>query len=301
MKVIFMGTPQFAVPALESLLSSDHQVVAVFTREPKPQNRGLALLKSPIHQLAEQNDIPVYTPKSLRKEAGAAMVQEVDADVIVVAAYGLIIPQNILSAKKFGCINIHPSKLPKYRGAAPLQRVIINDEKESAVCIMQMDEGIDTGDILLQQNFPIEPDTSFEQLHNYCAKLGGELLIDVLDDLPNITPRKQADQGETYAHKLTKEEGQIDWQQESGKQIYAKIRGMNPWPGAYFLLGEKLIKILSANWVACEHEHNIGAVISKKFEVACHGGILTLTQVQPQGKKAMSGHDFLLGNNVKLL
>lgn len=297
-----MGTPEFAVPTLQKLLQSgNHHVKAVFTKEPKPQNRGMEVEKSPVHKLAEQHDIPIYTPKSLKKAESLEMIEGIDADAIIVVAYGLIIPENILQQKKYGCLNVHPSNLPKYRGAAPLQRAIINNESDTAICIIRMDAGVDTGDIMAKEDFSIDRDMTLSQLHDKCAQIGAELMVDLLDNIDHITPVKQSEEGAVYAHKLSKEEGEINWLEDKGIDIYCKIRGMNPWPGVYFTLNGKTIKILSANWNPCEHQEKVGAVMNEHFDVACLGGILRLVEIKPEGKSAMSGESFLRGNRIASL
>ncbi|HJK86955.1 MAG TPA: methionyl-tRNA formyltransferase [Candidatus Megaira endosymbiont of Nemacystus decipiens] len=305
MNVIFMGTPDFAVPPLKKLIDSkEHDVKAVFTKEPKRQNRGMKLVYSPVHKVAMENNIEIHTPKTLRKDNVLDLIKSINADVIVVAAYGLIVPENILKAKKFGCINIHPSDLPKYRGAAPLQRIIINNEKDSAVCIIQMDEGVDTGDILMKQDFEISPESTFREFHDQCAEIGSDLLIKVLDNITTITPKKQSSEGATYANKLTKEEGKIKWSSETAEQIHCKIKGMNPWPGVYCYENDdesNMIKIIESSFKVENHNYESGSVISNKFDVACLGGILRLIKVKPEGKKEMSGEDFLRGKSIKKL
>ncbi len=212
MNIIFMGTPDFAVPALQKLIdSTKYNVVAVFSQAPKHKGRGMKLTNSPVHNLAIYNNIAVHTPKTLKNKDSSALIDSIDADIIVVVAYGFIIPKNVLEAKKYGCLNIHPSKLPKYRGAAPLQRTIINGEQESAVCIMQMDSGLDTGDIILQENFKLDPKITFTELHDKCANIGANLLIKTLDGIDMIPRIKQQQEGLSYAHKLSKDEGRVDW------------------------------------------------------------------------------------------
>lgn len=290
-----MGTPDFAVPALEALINSPkHKVVAVFTQKPKAQGRGMKVANSPVHKLALLNDISVYTPTTLRSEESNELLRSIDADIIIVVAYGFIIPAGIISMKKHGCLNIHPSKLPKYRGAAPLQRTIINGETETAVCIMQMDAGLDTGDIILQKDFELGPRITLIDLHDKCAKIGGELLIEVLDNIDNLPRIKQSEEGLCYAHKLTKEEGKINWQ-DSAFDIDCKIRGMNPWPGVYFENNGKTIKILSAEYTNNEHNATPGAVLNKNFEVACGKGTLIIKTLKPEGKTSMPATDYLRG------
>ena len=297
MNVIFMGTPDFAVPALQSLISSkEHKVVGVFTQEPKAKNRGLKITKSPVHLLAELHNIPVYTPKSLRKRESFDLISSLDADIIVVVAYGFIIPKNVLESKKYGCLNIHPSKLPKYRGAAPLQRTIIHGEKETAICIMQMDEGLDTGDIILQKNITLNDRITLLKLHDICAKIGGELLLKTLDNIDLLPRIKQTDVEESYAHKLTKEEGLINWQ-DSAFKIDCMVRGMNPWPGTYFKIDNKKIKILEAKYTNSDHNYLPGEIINKSLDIACGQGILHLKSIKPEGKPKMTPESFFNGNH----
>ncbi|WP_147141796.1 methionyl-tRNA formyltransferase [Rickettsia asiatica] len=296
MKVIFMGTPEFAVPALKKLITH-HEVMAVFTQQPKAKGRGLNLAKSPIHQLAFEHQIPVYTPSTLRNDEIINLINKVNADIIVVIAYGFIVPKAILEAKKYGCLNIHPSDLPRHRGAAPLQRTIIEGDRKSSVCIMRMDAGLDTGDILMKEDFDLEERTTLKELHNKCANLGAELLIKTLANIDNIVLIKQSSDGVTYAHKLTKAEGKINWH-ESAYKIDCKIRGMNPWPGAYFSYNDKIIKILKAEYLNADHHFTSGTVISDKLEIACGSGILRVKILQQEGKRALPTSEFLHGTNI---
>ncbi len=302
MNIIFMGTPEFATSPLKALLESKiHKVVAVFSQRPKPKGRGMKIAESPVHQLASSYHIPVYTPSTLRNEEADRLVKSIEADIIIVTAYGFIIPKNILEAKKYGCLNIHPSDLPKYRGAAPLQRTIINGETETAVCIMQMDEGLDTGDIILEQKFPISDKITFTELHNKTSNLGAEMLIKALDNIDKIKALKQSEEGILYAHKLSKEESKINWS-EPAFVIDCKIRGMNPWPGVYFEHKGKKIKIIQAEYFNVDHEYDPGLLLNNdinSFEVACGKGILRILNLQPEGKKIMNAKDYLLGISNK--
>ncbi|BBJ31234.1 methionyl-tRNA formyltransferase [Rickettsia asiatica] len=291
-----MGTPEFAVPALKKLITH-HEVMAVFTQQPKAKGRGLNLAKSPIHQLAFEHQIPVYTPSTLRNDEIINLINKVNADIIVVIAYGFIVPKAILEAKKYGCLNIHPSDLPRHRGAAPLQRTIIEGDRKSSVCIMRMDAGLDTGDILMKEDFDLEERTTLKELHNKCANLGAELLIKTLANIDNIVLIKQSSDGVTYAHKLTKAEGKINWH-ESAYKIDCKIRGMNPWPGAYFSYNDKIIKILKAEYLNADHHFTSGTVISDKLEIACGSGILRVKILQQEGKRALPTSEFLHGTNI---
>jgi methionyl-tRNA formyltransferase len=298
MNIIFMGTPEFAIPALQALIdSTKHKVVAVFSQRPKAKGRGLQVAESPVHILANNHHIPVYTPSTLRNEEADKLIKSIDADIIIVTAYGFIIPKNILEAKKYGCLNIHPSRLPKYRGAAPLQRTIIDGERETAVCIMQMDEGLDTGDILLEKDFSISDKITLGQLHDQCAKIGGEMLLEVLDNIDNIKPKKQSEEGVIYAHKLSREESKINWH-ESAFAIDCKVRGMNPWPGVYFEHQEKKIKIIEAEYIDIQHKYEPGSILNenpKFLEIACGSGILRIFKLQPEGKKTMDAKDWQRG------
>lgn len=297
MNIIFMGTPEFATSALSTLINSKHKVVAVFSQRPKAKGRGMYITQSPVHRLASEHNIQVYTPVTLRNEEADQLISSIDADIIVVTAYGFIIPKNILESKKYGCLNIHPSKLPKYRGAAPLQRTIIDGNDSTAVCIMKMDEGLDTGDIMMKKEFPISDKITFKELHDECAQIGADLLLQVLDNIDNIKPRKQSEEGVVYAHKLSKEESKINWH-ESSFAIDCKVRGMNPWPGVYFEYQGKKIKIIEAEYLNIEHKYDPGLILnngSKFFEIACGQGVLRIFRLQSEGKKAMDARDWQRG------
>ncbi len=293
-----MGTPDFAVPAFNKLIETkNHEIVSVFTSSPKPKGRGLANCYSPIHQLGLKNNIPVFTPRTLKTKEIQETINSIEADIIVVVAYGFLIPPAILAAKKYGCLNIHPSLLPKYRGAAPLQRTIINGETQTAVAIMQMDEGLDTGDIIVQEIFAVPPRITLPLLHDKCAKKGADLLIKALDNIDILPGIPQSLDGDTYAHKLSKEEGKINWQ-ESAWQIDCRVRGMNPWPGVYFYYQNKLVKILETDYQDAVHNHPVGTVISNKLHIACGEGVLHIKRLQPAGKKSMTAEEFLSGYPV---
>jgi methionyl-tRNA formyltransferase len=313
MKIIFMGTPHFALPALEQMLhSSEQEVVAVFTQPPKAQGRGLKVTYSPVHHLANQYQIPVYTPQSLRSSAVYDLINTIEADIIVVVAYGLLVPLNIIKAKQWGCLNIHPSMLPKYRGAAPIQRTIINGESISAVCIIQMDENLDTGDIICQQDLPLPPRITYSELSAICATAGSKMLLQVLKQIDSLSRTKQSIDHISYAHKLTKEEGKVNWS-ESAYTIDCKIRGMNPWPGVYFTHAGKMIKIITANYrlnqpvanqlaniqsvdgQTTDGQCQPGQLINDQAEVACGDGILQLMMIKPEGKAIMAAKDYLRG------
>lgn len=295
MNVIFMGTPDFAVPAFKDLLDSkEYNISALFTQEPKAKGRGLKIAYSPVHQIALANNIPVYTPNTLRNNETRQLIDSINADIIIVVAYGFIIPIDIINSKKHGCLNIHPSKLPKYRGAAPLQRTIMNGEKETAICIIQMDAGLDTGDIILQENINISGNTTFLELHDQCANIGGKLLIKTLNNIDKLPRIKQSSKDISYAHKLSKDESKINWN-ESSFRINCKIRGMNPWPGVYFEYGDKRIKILSAEYTNSDHQSASGKLLNDNFEVACGTGTLIVKYLKPEGKPKMLATDYIRG------
>lgn len=298
MKIIFMGTADFAVPTLEALISSNHEVVAVFSAPPKPKNRGMKLLASPVQILAETHNIPVYNPTSLRNDETFKLINHIEADIIIVVAYGFIVPKNILEAKKYGCLNLHPSSLPRWRGAAPLQRTIIAGDKSTSVCIMQMDEGLDTGDILHKEDFDLEENITLMQLHNKCANLGANMILEVLDNIDNITPIQQTEEGLEYANKLSKEESRINWK-DSAYSIDCKIRGMNPWPGTYFTHNGNNIKILEAHYSGKPHNQKPGTVLDNSLSIACGKGSLKLLKLQLPGKSPLTIQEFLKGYRIK--
>lgn len=313
-----MGTPSFAVPALQALIGTDqHQVVAVFTSAPKMQGRGMKLVKSPIHILAESHDIVVYNPTTLRSEESYKQIASLEADIIIVVAYGFIIPKSIIESKKYGCLNIHPSKLPRFRGAAPLQRTIINGDSQTAVCIMQMDEGLDTGDIILQEDINLPEDITFTDLHDLSARKGAELLLITLDNIEALPRIKQSLENITYASKLTKEEGRINWS-DSAEKIDRQIRGMNPWPGAYCSYNGNVVKILAAIPIlemnALEGfllpsllqegeagRAKAGTIIPERSMVICGHGALEILLLKKAGSSAMSFEELLRGNQNKVL
>ena len=230
MRIIFMGTPDFATPALQKLIESEHEVIAVYSQPPRPKGRGMVLTKSPVHELAESHNIPVFTPKSLKKSIEEQnSIQKLNADVAIVAAYGLLLPKAVLDAPKYGCINIHGSLLPRWRGASPIQHAIWKGDKTSGITIMQMDEGMDTGDMLLKAEVPITNETTAQSLFDELAGMGGDLVLDVLKNVDTIQPEIQDDTLVTHAPMLEKSDGEIDMNAPA-HDIDCQIRGLNPWP-----------------------------------------------------------------------
>lgn len=309
MKIVFMGTPHFAVPTFKALCESEHDIVAVYTQPPRPAGRGQKETPSPVHQYALEKNIPVYTPASLKDEATQKIFRAHKADIAVVAAYGLLLPPLILTAYPLGCINVHPSLLPRWRGAAPIQRTIMAGDKETGICIMQMEIGLDTGDILYQQNEFIPDSMNAGELHDMLAQQAGPMVLLVLEGLKNktITPRPQSSEGVTYAQKITKEECRIDWNQDA-TAIENIIRGLAPTPGAYCIYKGEKLKILdaSASKMDLIKKGNLdpatrpGTVISHSLDVACGKGILSLEKLQRPGKTALYSQEFLKGAPIPL-
>ncbi|PRJ66591.1 methionyl-tRNA formyltransferase [Haemophilus influenzae] len=303
LNIIFAGTPDFAAQHLQAILNSQHNVIAVYTQPDKPAGRGKKLQASPVKQLAEQNDIPVYQPKSLRKEEVQSELKALNADVMVVVAYGLILPKAVLDAPRLGCLNVHGSILPRWRGAAPIQRSIWAGDAQTGVTIMQMDEGLDTGDMLHKVYCDILPTETSTSLYNKLAELAPSALIDVLDNLENgkFIAEKQDGSQSNYAEKLSKEEAQLDWSL-SAMQLERNIRAFNPWPIAYFSTEDKdgnaqTLKVYQAE-VLPPQDKPAGTILSADkngIQVATVDGVLNLLQLQPAGKKPMSAQDLLNG------
>ncbi len=302
LNIIFAGTPDFAAQHLQALLESEHNVIAVYTQPDKPAGRGKKLQASPVKQLAEQHQIPVYQPKSLRKEEAQAELKALNADVVVVVAYGLILPQAVLEAPKYGCLNVHGSILPRWRGAAPIQRAIWAGDQQTGVTIMQMDVGLDTGDMLHKVTTAILPTETSASLYAKLAELAPPALLEVLNGLATqqFKPEKQDESLANYAEKLTKEEAKLDWTL-SAAQLERNIRAFNPAPIAYLTVNvngvEERVKIYQAQ-VLAHQEKTAGTVlnVSKNgIEIATAEGVLNITQLQPSGKKPMSVQDFLNG------
>ncbi len=303
LKIIFMGTPDFAATALRALLESPHEVIAVYSQPPRPKGRGQSVQKSAVHELAETNDIPVYTPKNFKTAEAVEEFQSLNADVAVVAAYGLILPKTILDAPKHGCLNIHGSLLPRWRGAAPIQRAIEAGDGESGITIMQMNEGLDTGPMIMEESTPITNETTAQSLHDALAEIGGRLIVKTLDILADknvLCHTPQDDSKATYAHMLKKEEGRIDWT-KTAEDIGRKIRAFTPWPGTYcFSGGGKRIKILKAAPENTATDHPAGTVLDGGIIACADGTTLALEQVQPENKKPMDVAAAMNGGYIKV-
>lgn len=295
MRLAFMGTPDFSVAILDALVDAGHEVVCVYSQPPRPAGRGQQLQASPVHRRAEALGIPVRTPKSLRKAEEQAAFAALDLDCAIVAAYGLILPQPILDAPRLGCVNVHASLLPRWRGAAPIQRSILAGDAETGVTIMQMDAGLDTGAMLLTEALPITAQMNAAQLHDALAEMGARLMVAALPGLNDgsLTPVPQPAEGVTYAAKLSKDEGRLDLMRPAA-ELDRQVRGLTPWPGTWIDLasGEKL-KVLEAEPVAGSGEP--GTLIDAGPTLACGEGALRLIRVQRPGKGPVDGAAFLRG------
>ena len=300
MRIIYMGTPDFAVPTLEALIQSKHEVIAVITQPDKPKGRGKAMQFPPVKEKALEYGIPVYQPVKVREPSFIEQMKGWEPDAIIVAAFGQILPKTVLDLPRYGCINVHASLLPKYRGAAPIQWVIINGEKETGITTMFMDIGLDTGDMLKKAVVPIEEKETGESLHDKLAALGGPLILKTLEELENGTAvrTKQEDTQSCYAKMLTKSLGDIDWSQ-SAVQIERLIRGLNAWPSAYTKWEDKTLKIWAADVIDGNREGAAaGEVVERQKKaliVQTGEGRLSLKEVQLQGKKRMEIDVFLRG------
>jgi len=292
MKIIFMGTPEFAVPALKQLVAQGFEIPAVYTRPPAPAGRGKKEQKSPVHILAESHGLPVLTPVSLKNPDEQQKFREFNADLALVAAYGLLLPEPILNGMKFGCINIHPSLLPRWRGAAPIQRAIIAGDSETGVCIMKMDKGLDTGDVLAMEKYKIPEKMTAGELHDALAEIGAGLTLETIGKLAEITPVKQSAEGVTYASKIGKEDEKIDWR-KSAREIECLVRGLQPRPGAYFIHNGERIKITAADFSLGGAGKPAGTVLDENFSIACGTGVLRPLKLQRPGKNIVSLREFL--------
>jgi methionyl-tRNA formyltransferase len=297
LRIVFMGTPDFSVPALAALHGASHEIIAVYTQPPRPKGRGQQVQKSPVQEFAESKKIPVFHPKSLKNADAQQEFAAHKADVAVVAAYGLILPKAVLDAPKHGCINIHASILPRWRGASPIQRAIWSGDAESGITLMQMDEGLDTGPMIAVEKIAITPKTTASSLHDKLSALGGKMISKTVAELEakgKILSTPQGDANATYAPLLKKEDGKINWSQ-SGAEIDRKIRALNPWPGTWAESEGKRIKILSAELSPAKGA--AGEILDKQGNI---GNGLKILKLQPEGKSAMDFAAALNGNYVRV-
>ena len=301
MRILFMGTPDIAAESLNALIAAGHDICAVFTRADKPVGRKQILTAPPVKQTAEANGIPVYQPRTLRDGSSDELIKSLAPDIIVVVAYGCIIPPQLLHVAKYGCINLHVSLLPKYRGSAPIQWAVLNGDAETGVTIMQLDEGLDTGDILYVQPVAIDPDMTSGELFDRVSAIGAKTLVEVLPKIEagKLTPKKQEESLATKAPSLTKEMAQFDFTQPAA-HIHNWVRGMNPWPCAWFVTsGGKKVKVMECRAVEAHGEAPGTVLATKPLTVACGEGAVQLLNVVPEGKKPMDGTAFAAGRRLK--
>ncbi len=303
MKVIFMGTPDFSTGVLESIIEAGHEVVAVVTQPDKPKGRGHEMQVTPVKEVALKHNLPVLQPKKIRDPEVVEQLEAIEADICVVVAFGQIIPKSILEMKKYGCINVHASLLPAYRGAAPIQWAVVDGLKETGVTIMQMDEGLDTGDMLTKVVVPLDKDETGGSLFDKLSVAGAKLCVETMEliEKGEVTPEKQGETTTEYAKMITKDLGKIDFS-KSAVEIERLVRGFNPWPSAYTKLGNKTLKIWSADVLEEEYEGTFGEIIKvskNEIFVKCGKGTLSLKEIQLEGKKRMAADAFLRGYELK--
>jgi len=302
LKIIFMGTPDFSVPTLRSLCDAGHEIQAVYCQPPRPAGRGKKDRKSPVHLFAEEMGINVLCPKSLRNDMRQAEFAALGADIAVVVAYGLILPNPVLDAPKFGCLNLHGSILPRWRGAAPIQRAIMAGDKESGIGVMRMEEGLDTGPVCLEERLEITADMTAGVLHDELSARGGPLMVRALEQLEKgeLECRPQSDDGVTYASKIEKSESHIDFNRPA-EEVHNHIRGLSPFPGAWFEVEHEgkreRVKILECRLIkgVGNGDHEPGTIVDDQLTIACRHGSIIPTRLQRAGKKPMQRDDFLRG------
>lgn len=304
MRIIFAGTPDFAAESLKALLQTEHTVCAVYTQPDRPAGRGRKLTPSPVKQIALENDIPVEQPLNFKSEDSLATLDSYQADLMVVVAYGLLLPQAVLDTPRLGCINVHASLLPRWRGAAPIQRAILAGDTETGVGIMKMEAGLDTGPVLLEKRCPIHNDDTAQVLHDRLATLGAEALVSSLAEIENrlAQARPQDEAHKTYAHKLEKQEALIDWQ-HTAEQILRQVNAFNPWPVAQTQWQGDTMRIWQAQLADTSQSGQPGEVLTvdkQGIDIACGSGALRITQLQVPGKRAMTVRDFLNANQLKI-
>ena len=298
MRLIFMGSSAFSVPVLEALVAAGHEIVAVYTQPPRPAGRGKKQRPCPVHARALALTLDVRHPASLKEAEEQAAFSELRADAAVVVAYGLLLPQELLDAPAHGCLNIHASLLPRWRGAAPIHRAIMAGDRETGICIMQMEAGLDTGPVLYQERISIAPDETTAALHERLSDLGARSIVQSLKDLSQLQARPQSSVGICYAQKIDKSEAQIDWSLPA-EILDRQIRGLSPFPGAWAMLRGERVKFLGSALISCEQPlASAGTVLDDDLGIACGSGALRITRLQRAGKSAQSSADFLRGTPV---
>ena len=295
MRIIFMGTPEFSVPVLDALVEAEHEICAVYSQPPRPAGRGKKDRLSSVHARAQELDLEVRHPLNFRDPQEVDEFAALKADVAVVVAYGLILPQAVLDAPRVGCLNIHASLLPRWRGAAPIHRAIMAGDRDTGICIMQMEAGLDTGPVLLRQVMPIKDNETTGELHDRLSALGAEMIGEALTNLPDLTPNPQSDEGVTYARKIEKSEARVDWAW-TAREVDCHIRGLSPFPGAWTEVAEQRVKLL-----ASQQSQGCGApgmTLNDTLHVACGRGAVQLLRLQRAGKGAQDATTFLRGMPV---
>lgn len=298
MNIVYMGTPDFAVPPLKAIIENGHNVMGVFTQPDKPKGRGYVLTPPPVKECAMQYNIPVYQPVSMKNGEALEILKQLSPDIIVVTAYGKILPKDILELPKYGCINIHASLLPKYRGAGPIQWCVLNGEEKTGVTVMQMSEGLDTGDMLFKAETKIGENETASELHDRLSILGAEIVVEALDKIQKgeVSPQKQDDNISNYAPMLTKDLCEIDWN-KSAQEIHNQVRGLNSWPIAVSKINGKRVKIFITR--ISNKNGKAGSVVSiKPLIVACGSGAVEILELQQEGKKRMKAENFVLGSRI---
>ena len=299
LRLAFMGTPEFAVPALEALIASPHQVVGVYTQPPRPAGRGQKLTKSPVQLCAERHGIPVYHPKSLRNSEAQLEFAGLQLDAAIVAAYGLILPPPILDAPVYGCFNIHGSLLPRWRGAAPIQRAVLAGDTETGITIMQMEAGLDTGPMLVKEAVPITAATTAASLYHELAAIGARLIVPALERCieGSILPEAQPEEGISHAAKLNREDGKVDWYKPA-EELERQLRALLPWPGVWFDLRGETVKVGAAEIIDARGKP--GMILDEQLTVACGRQALRLTKVLQPGGKWISGAELMRNMGLKV-
>ncbi len=303
LRIIFMGTPDFAVPTLRAILAAGHEIVAVYTQPPRPAGRGMGTRKSPVHVAAEAAGLTVLTPESLKRGVEAVRFADFDANVAVVVAYGLILPRSILDAPPGGCLNLHASLLPRWRGAAPIMRAILAGDAKTGLCIMRVDETLDTGPVCLVERLEIGPDETAGELHDRLAASGADLMVEALSEAArgSLIFQPQAGEGATYAKKIQHAETRIDWERRA-HDVHNLIRGLSPSPGAWFEveINGKPERVKALRSTLADGAGSPGTMLDDRLTVACGDGAVRLAQLQRAGKRPMSAEDFLRGASLRV-
>lgn len=293
-----MGTPDFAVPTLQKLIDNEKDVVVVYTRKAKKSNRGFKLQNTPIYEVAEKHNIKIFTPATFKNGKNLDELKELKPDVIVVVAYGLILPKELLDIPTYGCINLHPSLLPKYRGCAPMERCLLSGDEESGICIMKVDEGLDSGDIIDIYKCDIDKNMDIQELKEKFSIIGADMILKIIEKLEkgeNLNYIKQDHSLATFTDKITNEDAKIDWQNDSVITIHNKIRALNDSVGVYLYHNNNRIKLIKSDYILKENNTNLATIQDKYFSINCKDGILKIITLQKEGKKAMNIKDFVNG------